>query len=94
MSWSDAYENVIDTIKKRTRTQNDILKELVDSGWILEAGERNKIVLHGQGWVTIDLVNQVVEFGTSSCWHDFTPEELLCFAEILKLGKGLSDEGT
>ena len=92
MSWSDAYACVIDTIRKRAKTQNDILKELVDRGWIIEASDNEKIILHGQGWVTIDLRNQIVEFATSSCWHDFTLEEILCFAEILKLGKKVKEE--
>ena len=92
MSWSDAYATIIDTIRKRSKTQNDILKDLVDRGWIIEASDNEKIILHGQGWVTIDLKKQIVEFATSSCWHDFTVEELLSFAEILKLGKKVKDE--
>lgn len=87
MSWSEAYDNVLDTIKKRSRTQNDILNELVEKGWQIDAAEK-KIVLYGQGWVTIDLEEQTVSFASSSCWHDFTVEELLAFAEILKIGKG------
>ena len=86
MSWTEAYNNVLTTIKKRSRTQNDILKELIDRGWSIDASEK-RIVCHGQGWVTIDLVDQTVEFASSSCWHDFTIEELLAFAEILKIGK-------
>lgn len=88
MSWTDAYNEVLETIKKRSRTQNDILNELVEKGWIIDAAEK-KIVLHGQGWVTIDLEEQTVSFASSSCWHDFTTEELLAFAEILKIGKGI-----
>lgn len=89
MSWTEAYNSVLETIKKRSRTQNDILKELIDRGWKIEASEK-RIVIHGQGWVTIDIANQVVEFASSSCWHDFTIEELLAFAEILKIGKGIN----
>lgn len=90
MSWTEAYDTVLETIKKRSRTQNDIIKELVDRGWNIEAGEK-RIICHGQGWVTIDLEKQTVEFASSSCWHDFTVEELLAFVEILKLGKGLNE---
>ena len=89
MSWTEAYNSVLETIKKRSRTQNDILNELIEHGWQIDAAEK-KIVLHGQGWVTIDLEAQTVEFASSSCWHDFTVEELLAFAEILKIGKGLN----
>ena len=88
MSWSDAYDQVLETIKKRSRTQNDILNELVERGWIIESAEK-KIILHGQGWVTVDLEAQTVTFASSSCWHDFSVEELLAFAEILKIGKGI-----
>lgn len=89
MSWADAYDSVLETIKKRSRSQNDILNELVEKGWIIDAAEM-KIILHGQGWVTIDLVEQTVSFASSSCWHDFSIEELLAFAEILKIGKGIN----
>ena len=89
MSWTEAYDTVLETIKKRSRTQNDILNELIEHGWQIDAAEK-KIILHGQGWVTIDLEAQTVEFASSSCWHDFTVEELLAFAEILKIGKGMS----
>lgn len=89
MSWTDAYNRTLEIIKMRSRTQNDILNELVERGWQIDAAEK-RIILHGQGWVTIDLEKQTVEFASSSCWHDFTIEELLAFAEILKLGKELS----
>ena len=88
MSWTEAYDIVLKIIKMRSRTKNDILNELIERGWIIDAAEK-KIVLHGQGWVTIDLEEQTVSFASSSCWHDFSVEELLAFAEILKIGKEL-----
>ena len=45
MSWTEAYDSILETIKKRSRTQNDILNELVEKGWIIDAAEK-KIVLH------------------------------------------------